>query len=143
MHRPLERRPVRRRAARAGAALALALPLGLPLALAACGQAEDAARSAASDAASSAGDSVRRAATDQVLSRVCDATTGSGPLADVQLSDGERTAVGRLATAASAAGVPQQYVDPLRQIAASKDKQDLGNAIDSLRKACADRPSAS
>jgi hypothetical protein len=139
MQRAPERRPVRRRTVRAAVALAMALPL----ALAACGQAEDAARGAASDAASSAGDSVRRAATDQVLGRVCAATTGSGPLADVRLSEGERTAVGRLATAASAAGVPQQYVDPLRQIAASKDSQDVGNAIDSLRKACADRPSPS
>ena len=139
MDRRRDRLLARRRAARAG----LALAMGLPLALTACGQAQDTARSAASGAASSAGDSLRRAATDQVVGRVCAATTGSGPLADVRLSARERTAVGSLATAASAAGVPQRYVDPLRQVAASGDGQDVTDAVEALRTACADRPSPS
>jgi hypothetical protein len=122
--------------------LVVALPLALPLVLSACG-AGDAARNAASDAAGSASSSVRQAATDQVLQQVCQATTGSGPLADVRLNQTERDAVGALAKLASASGVPQRYVGPLETIAASRDDQDVADAITSLRKACADRPSSS
>jgi hypothetical protein len=135
MDRRQEGRRVRGTAARIGLVLAVALAMGLS----ACGQAEDAARGAASDAASSAGDSIKRAATDEVVSRVCAATSGSGPLADVRLTSRERAAAGSLATAASAAGVAEKYVSPLRQVAASKDGQDVADAVQSLRAACADR----
>jgi hypothetical protein len=116
--------------------------VALPLLLAACG-AGDAARNAASDAAGSASSSVRQAATDQVVRQVCRATTGSGPLADVRLTQGERDAVDTLARLASASGVPQRYVEPLRTIATSRDGQDVTDAIASLRKACADQPGGS
>ena len=116
--------------------------VALPLALAACG-AGDAARDAASDAAGSASSSVRQAATDKVIQQVCQATTGSGPLSDVRLNQSERDAVGVLARLASASGVPQKYVEPLQKVAASRDDQDVTDAIESLRRACADQPSTS
>jgi Flp pilus assembly protein TadG len=120
----------------------VALVVALPLVLCACG-AGDAARNAASDAAGSASSSVRQAATDKVVQQVCQATTGSGPLADVRLNQSERATVGALAKLASASGVPQRYVEPLQKIAASRDDQDVADAIKSLRTACADQPSSS
>jgi hypothetical protein len=129
-------RPRRRRV------IALVAPFALPVLLAGCGVG-DAARETASDAAGSASSSVRQAATDKVIEQVCRATTGSGALADVRLSQAEKETVGSLAALASASGVPQQYVEPLRKIADSTDEQDITDAIESLRTACADQPGAS
>jgi hypothetical protein len=134
----------------APARLALACAVSVPLVLAGCGQAEDAARGAASDAARSAGSAassaassaaggLKRAATERVVQELCDQTTGKGALADVRLTEKERAAAGRLAGAASAAGVPKRYVDPLRQVADSSDQQDVADAITSLREACQQR----
>jgi hypothetical protein len=120
----------------------VAAPFALPALLAGCGVGE-ATRDAASGAAGSASSSVRQAATNKVIEQVCQATTGSGALADVRLSQAEKETVGSLATLASASGVPQQYVDPLRKIADSTDEQDITDAIESLRTACADQPGAS
>jgi hypothetical protein len=139
--------PVRRRAP---ARLALACALSVPVLLAGCGQAEDAARGAASDAASSARSAassaassaaggLKKAATDRVVRELCDQTTGNGALADVRLTDNERAAAGRLASAASAAGVSQRYVDPLRQVAESSDQQRVADAVTALREACQQR----
>jgi hypothetical protein len=112
----------------------------LAVALSGCGQVGQATQGAASQAASAASSSVKQAATDKVIDEVCRATTGSGPLADVRLTPSEREAAGGLASLASAAGVPGRYVDPLRQVAASRDGQDVASAIKSLRTACAGRP---
>jgi hypothetical protein len=125
-----------------GRVLALAVPLVVPVLLTGCGVG-DAARDADSDAAGSASSSVRQAATDKVIGQVCQATTGSGALADVKLSQAEKQTVGSLAALARASGVPEQYVEPLRKIADSTDGQDISDAIESLRTACADQPGAS
>ena len=143
------RPPVRR--LRLSPRLALVCAVGLPVVLAGCGQggygdsaaassaasAATSAASSAASAASSAAGGLKTAATEQIRKQLCRQTTGSGALADVRITDTERAAAGRLASAASAAGVADKYVEPLRQVAESKDQQKVSDAITALRNACA------
>jgi len=133
--------------------VALACALSLPLVLAGCGQAEDASRGAVSEAArsasaaassaassaSSAAGGLKEAAKDRVVKQLCEQTSGNGALADVKLTENERAAIGRLASAASAAGVSERFVAPLRQVSESTNQQDVTDAVTSLREACQNR----
>lgn len=118
-------------------AVATAAAIGC-LPLAACSQAQDAARSAASDAATKAADSLRTKAQQEAVKQACALTTGSGPLADGQVSASERAAVASIASVAEQAGVPQRYTDPLQTIGDSEaGKAATAKAVDALQQACA------
>lgn len=122
------------------AALTATAVAAVCLPLAACSQAEDAARSAASNAATKAADSLRTKAQQEAVKQACGLTTGSGPLADGQVSANERAAVASIASVAEQAGVPKQYTDPLQAIGDSETGQAAtAKAVDALKQACAAR----
>ena len=90
--------------------------------------------------AGSAADSLRTKAQQEAVKQACGLTTGSGPLADGQVSANERAAVASIASVAEQAGVPKQYTDPLQAIGDSATGQAAtAKAVDALKQACAAR----
>ena len=81
---------------------------------------------------------MRTKAQQEAVKQACALTTGSGPLADGQVSANERAAVAAIASVAEQAGVPKQYTDPLQTIGDSEaGKAATSKAVDALRQACA------
>lgn len=91
-----------------------------------CSQAEDAARGAASDAASAAAGSAR----DQVRQQIC------SRVQDGQVSAEDKQVLGGLVGAARTAGVSEQVLGPLDEVARSGDSA-TAQSVTALREACA------